>query len=219
MNRLKELRSRQNLSRQDLADILGITSMTVYRYETEAHQIPNKILKKISDYFNVSYDYILGNSSEPNQLQSGEKEIFNVNIPPEHHKVPIVGSVACSWDKGFINDFDGDYIYINDYLYDKYGDDVRATIARGNSMKDMINPGDLLIVVPASDIQNDDIVIAMIGDDEITAKKLHYNNEEGFDLIPVNPNFGKQSFSGNEIKSLPVSIVARVVEIRKGLRP
>lgn len=215
MNRLKELRTSKNLTREDLAKILNVTSMTVYRYETESRQINNKALQKLSDYFDVTYDYILGKDLP--EIENVPK-IQTAKIPPEYHKIPIVGSVACSWDKGFIEDFDGEYSYINDYLYDKYGDMVRATTARGNSMKEMINPGDLLIVVPATDIENDDIVIAMVGDDELTAKKFHYNDVGGFDLIPVNPSYGKQSFTKDEIMKLPVKVVARVVEIRKELR-
>ena len=212
MNRLKELRTSQGLSRQDLADILKVTSMTVYRYETESHQIPNKVLKQLSDYFGVSTDYILGKGTDK------VKKFQTVTVPRESHRVPIVGSVACSWDEGFIDNFDGDYIYVNDYLYDKYSDSIRATIARGNSMIDMISPGDLLIVVPASDIENDDVVIATIGDDELTAKKIHFNDADGFDLVPVNPAYGKQSFSRDDIKKLPVNVIGRVIEIRKGLR-
>ena len=208
MNRLKELRVGKNLTRQDLADILGVTVMTIYRYETGIHDISNSNLTKLSEYFGVTIDYILGKKDQEKRTQRSNN----------YHKVPIVGSVACSWDEGFIENFDGECVYINDAVYDKYGDQVRATIARGNSMKDMINPGDLLIVVPASDIENDDVVIATISDDELTAKKFHYNDVGGFDLIPVNSSYGTQSFSPEEIMKLPVSIVARVIEIRKGLR-
>ena len=164
------------------------------------------------DYFGVSSDYLLGITEET------EKTERLLDVPTEVHKVPIVGSVACSWDKGFIEEFEGDYLFINDYLFNKYGDLPRAIVARGNSMKDMISNGDLLIVVPPTDIENNDIVIATIGDDELTAKKFHYNNTGGFDLIPVNPVYGTQSFTADDIRKLPVKVVGRVIEIRKGLR-
>ena len=219
MNNLRTLRKQQGLSQEDLGRIVHVTKMTISRWEQSKSDIDIVNLKKLSDYFGVSIDYILGNVDMRQKNDDGQSNITQIkNFPAESHKVPIVGSVACSWDEGFIEDFDGEYTYVNDYLHDKYGENIRATIARGNSMKDMIVPGDLLIVVPASDLQNEDIVIATIGDDELTAKKIHFNNYNGFDLIPVNPKYGTQSFTKDEIKKLPVNIVGRVIEIRKGLR-
>lgn len=216
MNNLKLLRKQKNLSQDDLGRVVGVTKMSISRWESGKSDIDFDNLRKLSNYFGVTIDYILGHADTP---KPEWQDISSpVNVPPETHKIPIVGSVACSWDKGFINDFDGDFAYVNDYLYDKYGEAVRATVARGNSMREMISPGDLLIVVPASDIEDNDVVIATIGDDELTAKKFHYNDSGGFDLIPVNPLYGKQSFSKAEVLKLPVKVVARVVEIRKGLR-
>ena len=211
MNNLYDLRKKKGVSQKTVAEILGTTPSQYSMLENGKRSITQKNLAILATYFGVSTDTILGKSGVPDALKL-------TPLPPEYHRIPIVGSVACSWDEGFIDDFDGEYSFINDHLYHKYGDAVRATVARGNSMKEMINPGDLLIVIPAADIENNDIVIATIGDDELTAKKFHYNASGGIDLIPVNPSYGMQSFTPEEVIKLPVKVVARVVEIRKGLR-
>ena len=216
MNNLKLLRKQKMLNQDDLGKIVGVTKMTISRWESGKSDIDFQSLKKLSEYFDTSIDYILGIDDKPPEWQKIQQK--TEKVPAETHRVPIVGSVACSWDEGFIEEFDGEYAHVNDYLYHKYGDMIRATVARGNSMQEMISPGDLLIVVPATDVENNDVVIATIGDDELTAKKFHYNDSGGFDLIPVNPSYGRQSFSQDEIAKLPVKVVARVVEIRKGLR-
>ena len=213
MNKIRYYREKAGMTQVEFAKKMQVVQGTASQWE-RGKRVPSlDMIIKIAEVLNISPSLLLDVNS-PEQ----DTTVKPTKIPPEYHKIPLVGSVACSWDEGFIQDFDGDYTFINDYLFDKYGDMVRATVARGNSMKDMINPGDLLIVVPASDVENDDIVIATIGDDELTAKQFHYNASGGFDLIPVNPSYGKQSFSQEEIIKLPVKVVARVVEIRKGLR-
>ena len=44
---------------------LGMSQNTVSRYETEAHEADYKTLIAIADYFNVSIDYLLGRTENP----------------------------------------------------------------------------------------------------------------------------------------------------------
>lgn len=212
MNKIKYYRQQAGLTQLEFAKKMQVVQGTASQWESGKRAPSLDMIIKIAEVLNVSPTLLLDIETPQDTTVSPTK------IPPEYHRIPIVGSVACSWEEGFIQDFDGEYTFINEHLYDKYGDMVRATVARGNSMKDMINPGDLLIVVPAADVENDDIVIATIGDDELTAKQFHYNASGGFDLIPVNPSYGRQSFTQQEIEMLPVNVVGRVIEIRKGLR-
>lgn len=62
MNRLKLLREENKLSQADIGKILNITSQAVGLYENGKRDIPTEILKKLSEYYNVSVDYLLGNS-------------------------------------------------------------------------------------------------------------------------------------------------------------
>jgi len=60
--RLKELREEKNISRSDLAEILGVSTQTIANYEN-GHREPNfDTLLKIADYFNVTVDYLIGRS-------------------------------------------------------------------------------------------------------------------------------------------------------------
>lgn len=64
--RLKELRKDAKMTREELAKLLNIGTSSISRYEF-ANVIPNvKILKKISNIFNVSVDYLLGQTDIPN---------------------------------------------------------------------------------------------------------------------------------------------------------
>lgn len=60
--RLRDLREDHDKTQQDIADILG-TSQTMYaRYERGANELPLRHLLKLSDYYGVSADYLLGRS-------------------------------------------------------------------------------------------------------------------------------------------------------------
>ncbi len=65
MFRLKELRQKHRLSQVTLAIDLNTSQNTISRYETEEHQANYKTLIAIADYFNVSIDYLLGRTDNP----------------------------------------------------------------------------------------------------------------------------------------------------------
>lgn len=78
--RLTELRIEHGYNkRNELADKLGIPSTTLRNYETDAREPGHTFLKKISEFFNVSVDYLLCLTNEkeralPYQLKSSEYE-------------------------------------------------------------------------------------------------------------------------------------------------
>ena len=57
---LINLRKNKGLSRQNLADELGISVHTYIKYENESVKPPYETLIKIADFYNVSTDYLLG---------------------------------------------------------------------------------------------------------------------------------------------------------------
>ena len=59
--RLKKLRLEQNLTQQALGGILGLDRTSIVKYETACVGPSREIMKKISDHFKVSIDYLLGN--------------------------------------------------------------------------------------------------------------------------------------------------------------
>ncbi len=60
MNRLKELRIEKGLLQSDIARIINKGERTVGFYETGERDMGTETLAKLSDYFNVSIDYLLG---------------------------------------------------------------------------------------------------------------------------------------------------------------
>ncbi len=65
MNRLRDLRKAKKVSQSTVAQVIGVSARTYAYYESEAREANYYTLKKLSKYFNVSIDYILGASDLP----------------------------------------------------------------------------------------------------------------------------------------------------------
>ena len=80
-NNLLELRLNFNLTQKDIANILKITRSTYKDYELQISIIPIKHLVTLSNYFNVSVDYLLGftnikqyeNVKEVDKIEAGKR--------------------------------------------------------------------------------------------------------------------------------------------------
>ncbi|MDO4521768.1 MAG: helix-turn-helix transcriptional regulator [Eubacteriales bacterium] len=65
MEHLKLLRHSLGLSQQKLAEKLNTTQQSIYKYENDVSQPDIQTLKAMSHFFQVSIDYIVGNSDVP----------------------------------------------------------------------------------------------------------------------------------------------------------
>lgn len=64
--RLKKIRKTKNISQLKLAMDLGMNQNSISRYETGERQADYETLIAFADYFNVSIDYLLGRTDNPN---------------------------------------------------------------------------------------------------------------------------------------------------------
>jgi len=63
--RLKELRKSKNITQKDFATILHVTERAYQNYEMNSSTPNYKLLLTIADYFNVSLDYLVGRTDDP----------------------------------------------------------------------------------------------------------------------------------------------------------
>lgn len=62
MERLKKLRQSRNLSQQKLAEEFHISQQSIWKYENGISEPDIYTLMRLANYFNVSVDYLVGNS-------------------------------------------------------------------------------------------------------------------------------------------------------------
>ena len=73
-NRIKELAKKQGLSINSLEEKLGYSRNTIYNLKNSKPSTER--ISEIADYFNVSTDYLLGRTDNPNIANSKEQFFF-----------------------------------------------------------------------------------------------------------------------------------------------
>lgn len=64
-HRLKKLRMQKKMTQQELGNLLNVTKVSISGYENETRSPDQDSLVKIAQFFNVSTDYLLGNTQDP----------------------------------------------------------------------------------------------------------------------------------------------------------
>lgn len=78
---IKKARTDKHLSQRALADIIGVSQQTVGSWEVGRTSPDNEMLKKLAAFFNVSVDYLLGRTDEPDGFQKGLLGDINGDSP------------------------------------------------------------------------------------------------------------------------------------------
>ncbi len=174
---------------------VGITPATFSCWTDES--VPRKAtLMRISEYFNVSVDYLLG-KDEP---------MKNKNVL----KVPVYGKIAAGIPIEAIEDIE-DYEELNSENYAP-GDYIALKI-QGHSMEPRMMSGDVVIVRLQDNVETGDTVVVLMNGSEATCKKIK-KTPEGIYLLSTNPVYDPMFFSNDEIISLPIKILGKVIELR-----
>ncbi|WP_213655986.1 helix-turn-helix domain-containing protein [Paenibacillus vini] len=71
--RIRDLREDRDLTQQQLADRLNISQATYSRYESGNLDVPSSVLIRLSEFYNVSIDYILGQTDISKRLNGMRK--------------------------------------------------------------------------------------------------------------------------------------------------
>ena len=74
--RLLVLRKNAGLTQDELADVLKINKHSISSYERNKSEPPDAIKVEIAKYFNVSIDYLLGMTNDPNPRRVTRPVVF-----------------------------------------------------------------------------------------------------------------------------------------------
>ena len=127
-------------------------------------------------------------------------------------RIPILGTVAAGYN------YFAEQNYIGELQAEGTlspgGDELFALQIKGDSMSPRIMEGDTVIVSKTAKIDTGDIVIALVNGEEATCKRLQ-KFTGGIALVPLNPNYQPMFFSDEQIETLPVKIIGKVIENRQ----
>lgn len=177
-------------------NIMGIemTFNSIAKYE---YQFTHESLEKFASYFGVTKSFLCTKQKAP-AVSSGIK-------------IPVLGYVAAGIPIEAIENII-DYEEISSEQLNPDFDYFGLKI-KGDSMSPRIQDGDVVIVRKQSDVDSGDVAIVCVNGDSATCKQIK-KHTEGISLIPYNTSHEVKFYSNQEIESLPISIIGKVVELR-----
>lgn len=196
---LQNLRAEKKISQAIVADYLGITKQAYSLYELGKRNPDNEMLYKISEFFNVSLDFLLGKST-----------IRNVDNLKKSIKIPVLGKVQAGIPIEAVEEIiDWEEISMNMASTGDYF----GLLIRGDSMIPRMFEKDVIIVRKQNDVDSGDIAVVLVNGDEATVKRIR-KSPTGIELIPMNPAYDTMYYTAEEVESKPVNIIGKVVEVR-----
>lgn len=101
--RLKHLRKEKNITLEELAENINTTKSTLSRYENGKREPKMYFVERLSDYFDVSTDYLLGKTDERNPAnkikEKYESRGAEIEELMDRYNVHLNGEVLTNEDK------------------------------------------------------------------------------------------------------------------------
>lgn len=201
-DRLRDLRLSRGLTLQQVADYVGLQKAAIYKYEHGLTVNPKRsLIEKLAVLFQVSPSYLLGINDDEEKSNSVTKGV----------RIPVLGNVAAGIPITAITDVE-DWEEIPEKLASS--GTYFALRIKGQSMEPRIKNGDVVIVRQQEDVDTGDVAIVLVNGDEATVKEVK-KLDTGIMLIGWNTAvYSPRFYSAKDIKSLPVRIIGKVVELR-----
>lgn len=81
--RILSLRKERDLTQSDLSKVLGVGRTTIHGYENDVISPPPDKLLKLADFFDVSVDYLVGNSPIRKEIDTKKFE-YDIGMQMQH---------------------------------------------------------------------------------------------------------------------------------------
>lgn len=203
--RLKQLRNEKKINQRELANFLKVAPSTISMYESGQREPNFEVLESLADFFNVDLNYLLGKSDKTTKLMIEDSQ------PPQGLKIPVLGTVAAGIPISAVEDI-LDYEEVPQ-SWENQGEFFALKI-KGDSMEPRMESGDVVIVKQQSDANSGDTVIVLVNGDDATCKRLQ-KTDNGIMLVSTNPKYPPMFYSDEDIRTKPVVILGKVVELRQ----
>lgn len=187
----------RNKTQLDLAKAIDVSNTTINNYVKGYNTPRMDKIDKICSFLNIERSNLLEDKKETNS-SSGIK-------------IAVLGTVPAGVPIAAIEDI-LDYEEIPK-SWENQGEFFGLKI-KGDSMYPTLENGDVVIVRKQSTADNGDTVIAMVNGDDATCKRYE-RFENGIMLIPNNNAYTPIFYTNEDIQSLPVTIIGKVVELRR----
>lgn len=194
---VKKLTEEQGMSMSELARRVGTAKSAISRYFKGTREFPLNKVGEFASALHTTPDFLLGMEYEPQQSQGLQ--------------IPVLGTVAAGIPISAVEDI-LDYEEVPQ-SWENQGEFFALKI-NGDSMEPRMESGDVVIVKQQSDANSGDTIIVLVNGDDATCKRLQ-KTDNGIMLVSTNPKYPPMFYSDEDIRTKPVVILGKVVELRQ----
>ena len=234
--RIRELRINKGLTQKELAEKLFKSESAIRMWELGKSEPDLQSVNALAVILGVSPSVITGwkgptitGIAHPGEildqvpdgmLESAEAMYVDPDSPlallhkkakKKPYLAPVLGYVAAGIPIEAITDII-DYEELDPEMV-KDGATYFCLQIKGASMEPRFAEGDVVVVRQQPDVDSGQIAIVCINGDHATCKKV-MKHSNGILLQPLNPAYEPTFYTAEEIASIPVTILGRVVELR-----
>lgn len=205
--RIKHRRKELGLSAEYIAEKLGLSPATIYRYESkEIKKFPTDVLVPLAIVLHTTPEYLMG-WSESKQLKLDSPTIIDNNV-----SFPVIGELAAGYEHIAMEDWSGETIEIPEsYLRGRRKEDFLVLSVKGDSMYPHYHDGDKVLILKQDCINESGDIAAVIYDGEYaTLKKVEYK-KDAVRLVPLNPEYMPKEITGSDLEQFKIIGIPRLL--------
>lgn len=190
-----------NISQRELAEKSGLKESSISQYVRGSHKPGNVSAGKLAKVLSVSPVWLMGFDVPMRE----EEKVVQMHC----EMIPIIGRVCAGNGSVAFEECLG-RLPVKESEKGCF-----ALTIRGDSMTPLLLDGDTVIVDPDAEINDNDIVVAMINDEDASCKRIR-KYDKGYALIPENNQY-RPIFVMDEKTESEIRIIGKAIEARKEL--
>lgn len=205
--RMKARRKEIGLSAEQVAEYLGVSPTTIYRYEKgDIEKVPGEILPKLAAALKTTPAFLMGWDDDSELAQIGATPYI-----PSARQIPLLGRVAAGMPMYAEENIEGYIPLDRDDGHKYFGLRIHGDSMTAAGMDD----GDIIVVRQQDMVEENDIAVVLVNGYDATVKYWHRQGNTVI-LTPksYNPEHQPQIY---DAKKVPIRVLGRVVQIRKDL--
>ena len=205
--RIKHRRKELGLSAEYIAEKLGLSPATIYRYESkEIKKFPTDVLVPLAKVLHTTPEYLMGWS------ESKQPKLDSPTIIDNTVSFPVLGELAAGYEHITTEDWSGETIEIPEsYLKGRKREDYLVLSVKGDSMYPHYQDGDKVLILKQDCIDESGDIAAVIYDSEYaTLKKIEYK-KDAVHLVPLNPEYKPREITGADLEQFKIIGIPRLL--------
>ena len=219
-DRTKSIRKQQGISADQLAESIGVSRSTIFRYEKgDIEKMPIEVVANVASSLHVSLIDLMGISNDSISEKITEivsklspdrqQNVYNYadnQLKEQNGKVvnlPLVGKSAANPTELTYGDVEIEH---DDFTDVPHGADTAIRI-QGDSMEPLIHDGQIIFYHQQEEVENGEIAIVEIDGDGVTCKQIYYDyTSDEVILRSIN-----KKYEPRHVKDDQVRIIGRVI--------